>query len=365
MSRVLLLGAGHAHAALLRALAAGRLADAEVMLVAPNLHPVYSGMLPGVVAGHYRVDEARLDFEGLARAAGARCRRAEAARLDPDRRIVTLSDGTETGYDFASLNLGARAALEQVPGAPAHAVSLKAPEELLARIDALEPHSGQGRRIAVVGAGAAGVEIAMALAWRFRPAAQIVLYSARREFAPPLARRIGRALDRCGVEVRADTAVARMSARSLVAADGRTDGYELVLWAAGAAPPDLLAASGLASDPQGFVAIDAMLRSLSHPEIFAAGDCATFRERPHPRSGVYAVRQGALLGRNLRAALRGADLERYVPQRNSLRLISCGTRYAVLDWGAIGAEGAWLWRVKDRIDRRWVRGMAQSGSAGG
>ena len=96
--------------------------------------------------------------------------------------------------------------------------------------------------------------------------------------------------------------------------------------------------------------VDEYLRSVSHAEVFAAGDCATLRAAPHAKSGVYAVRHAEVLAHNL----RGGGLRRYVPQRRALALISCGARHAIVDWGGLSAEGAWAWTWKDRLDRRWV-----------
>jgi selenide,water dikinase len=175
----------------------------------------------------------------------------------------------------------------------------------------------------------------MAMAIGFRSGARVALYSDRPMFRPGLARRIARQLGRNGVELR-NAAYAGESA-------------DLVVWTAGASALPWLRESGLAVDERGFVLVDDRLRSVSHPEVLAAGDCATLRDAPHPKSGVYAIRHAPVLA----ASLRGAGA-RYVPQRRALALLSCGGRYAIGDWGPLSWEGAWVWRWKDRIDRRWV-----------
>jgi NADH dehydrogenase FAD-containing subunit len=162
-------------------------------------------------------------------------------------------------------------------------------------------------------------------------------------FRPGLARRIARQLERTGVQLRAGVAFA----------DGMRAGFDLAVWTAGAAALPWLRASGLATDDRGFVLVDDKLRSVSHPEVFAAGDCATLRDSPHPKSGVYAVRHAEVLAQNL----RGGELRSYAPQKRALALISCGSRYAIADWGGVSWEGAWVWRWKDRIDRRWIAGF--------
>ena len=124
--------------------------------------------------------------------------------------------------------------------------------------------------------------------------------------------------------------------------------------ATGAAPQPWLRESGLATDQRGFVLVHSTLQSISHPEVFALGDCATLGAAPHPRSGVYSVRHGESLAENLRRLFAGAALEPYVPQRDALALISCGARYAIAERGAWSAQGRWVWWWKDRIDRRWI-----------
>ena len=137
-----------------------------------------------------------------------------------------------------------------------------------------------------------------------------------------------------------------------------TDGTRLpcdaVLLALGAAAPRWLAGSGLALDERGFVATGPTLQSVSHPEVFAAGDVATRTDAPHPKSGVHAVRAGPPLAANLRRWLMGEALRVHTPQARTLYLLSCGERRAIASWGGWSAEGRWVWRWKDHIDRAFV-----------
>ena len=335
--RLLLLGGGHAHAVVLR-----DFRGADVTLVTPFPHHIYSGMVPGFVAGHYRLDELRIDLAGLAARAGVKLVIGRAAALDAARRVARLEDGRELQYDVASLNLGSLPAT--VSGSAQHALAAKPFENFMERwLEAKD----RVRKVGVVGAGAAGVEIAMAVA--YRAAAEVTLYSDR----PAVGRRVARALERNGVTLRSSTPVTAVEPGPAVLAGNTRASFDLVIWTAGAAPLPWLRESGLATDAQGFVLVDDKLRSVSHPEVFAAGDCATLRDAPHPKSGVYAVRHGKVLAHNL----RGGELRSYAPQRRALALISCGSRSAIAEWNGWSAEGAWAWRWKDRIDRRWVAGF--------
>jgi len=295
--------------------------------VTPYPHHTYSGMLPGYVAGHYAAEEIRIDVAALCARAGVRLVLGRVAALHADRRVAQLEDGTEIEYDIASLDVGSEAA------APAFALAAKPFEPFRARWEEVRDSL---RRVAVVGAGAAGVEMAMAIG--SGSGARVTLYSDRSMFRPALARRIARQLDANGVELLPQAY-----------AEGTGSPSDLVVWTAGATALPWLRTSGLAVDERGFVLVDETLRSVSHPEVLAAGDCATLRDAPHPKSGVYAVRHAPVLAMNL----RGAKL-RFVPQWRALSLLSCGARYAIAEWGGVSWEGAWVWRWKDRIDRRWV-----------
>jgi NADH dehydrogenase FAD-containing subunit len=124
--------------------------------------------------------------------------------------------------------------------------------------------------------------------------------------------------------------------------------------ATGSDPPSWLGGSGLALDERGFVRVGATLQSASHANVFAAGDIIVRDDLPHPRSGVYAVRAGAVLADNLRAFVAGGALAPYVPQRKSLNLLSTGDGRAIASWGTWSAQGWLMGWWKDRIDRAFI-----------
>ena len=171
--------------------------------------------------------------------------------------------------------------------------------------------------------------------------------------APAVRRRVQRILAARAITVHFDAQAVAVECGAVVARDGRRIAEDRIVLATTAAAAAWLAASGLACDAAGFVTVDEHLRSPSHPFVFAAGDC-TSHQGAHPKSGLYAVRQGPVLADNLRRHLRGEPLTAFHPQRTALALLATGDRRAIMSWGAFAAEGAWVWRWKDAIDRRFM-----------
>lgn len=371
MKRLLLVGAGHAHALVLLDWLQRPLPGVELTVVSPQPFAPYSGMVPGWLAGHYRHEQIGIPFDRLAARAGARWLAGALHTLDADRRVATLADGTALSYDLLSLNVGStlRPPSLATEGATPTVLALRPLVRLLHDWPAWLQRAQQAPaarplHVTAVGGGAAGFESLLAVLARLRALQPRRLVGGRLVtqgdallpgFAPRAVRAAHAALAHAGVELRLATSWH----------DALAAGTDLVLWATGAEPHDWQAdpalRGGLASDERGFLRIDAQLRSLSHPSVFAAGDCAAFAP-PLPKAGVYAVRMGPLLARNLRAALGDGDVADYVPQRRFLALLATGDGRAIASRGGLGAEGRWVWRWKDHIDRGFVERFAAAGA---
>ena len=345
MKRILLIGAGHAHLALLRSLKKEPLLGARFALVTTRSKQIYSGMLPGVIAGHYRRHEAEIDVARLAEAAYAEFIQGEVVKLDAAQKLVKLGDGAELEFDLASINVGS---LPERSIAGAHfALAMKPYEAFYDKL-----WTAKLNRVAIAGAGVSGAEIAMAL--RHRGAA-VTLYSEKAALWPPRAEPV---LRRMGVDLRPGMPVSEIERGPIVISGTTTQEFDLVLLATAAIGPKWLRATGLPCDERGFLLVDDMLRSVAHPEIFATGDCATLRAAPVPKSGVYALRQGEALAASFRRIVQGQPPLAYRAQRDALVLMSCGRRYAVAQRGDWSAQGWWVWWLKNHIDKRWIKSLA-------
>jgi selenide,water dikinase len=373
--RLLLVGGGHAHLFVLEALAAGRLPAARATLVAPGPLQAYSGMVPGYVGGRYRPEELTFDLARLARAAGVELIEGEVVRIDAQARRVELRAGGSVEYDVVSFATGSRTTGEELPGVAAHALFVKPIGRALAIVPALEAAAQRGRpRVLVAGGGAAGVELALAARARLRrlgartEGSITVVDRGERllaERSAAAARQAAAALERHGVAVRLGLEVAGAEAGALCLSDGGTLPADVLVWATGPAAPSLFRAAGLATDERGFLLVDDSLRSISHPDIFAAGDAATLCDHPGtPKAGVYAVRAGPILSHNLAAACAGAGgrLRAWSPQREHLALLDTGDGRAILSYGSLALTAGWAMTLKERIDRRFMRRFQEIGS---
>lgn len=372
---LVLVGGGHAHVHVLTAFARRPQPGLRITLITQSLQTPYSGMLPGVVAGLYKAGEAHIDLERLAAATGARLVHARAVGLDRAARQVPCADRAPVGYDVVSFDVGSTPALGSIAGAREHGIAVKPIGAFLEKFKRLRADCGRAdgpRRIVVIGGGAGGVELMLSMRARLRADAAregrdadafsftlltdgIILptHNAR---VRAIFRRV---FAERGITLMENRQVTALRAKAVDLADGISLAADATLIVTQGGAPDWFAQTGLALDHDGFIAVGPTLQCLNDERVFAAGDCAGLVETPREKAGVYAVRAGPPLADNLRAAVQGAKPRPWRPQRRHLALISTGERYAVASWGPLAFEGAWVWRLKDWIDRRWMRKYQQ------
>ena len=362
MKKVLLLGAGHAQLSVLQALAQQRMPGGDLLLVTPYPRQLYSGMVPGLIAGRFGEDECAVDVVALARAAGVHLRIGQAVALDAAARQVTLADGEQIGYDVLSINSGPVQDRERIAGAREHALFVRPIESFIALWQQTRALADERPlSVVVVGNGAAGVELALAVRAALGARAELSIVSDGVLLAghsERVQRRVLAALRRSKVQVLPGRCTAIERKHVIVGASMRVV-CDVPIVATGSDAPAWLATSGLATDEQGFIRVGATLQSASHASVFAAGDVIVRDDLPHPRSGVYAVRAGPVLAANLRAFVAGGALTPYVPQPRSLNLLATGDGRAIASWGTWSAQGWLMGWWKDRIDRAFVARYAQ------
>ncbi len=368
---IVLIGGGHSHVGVLKSFGMKPIPGVRLTLICTDMHTPYSGMLPGYVAGHYEYDDVHIDLSRLAVFAGARLYRDEVIGIDRAAKKVLCRNRPPVPYDQLSINIGSTPQLAQVPGAADHAVAVKPIQRfndrwlaLLARVQ----QSAQKMTIAVVGAGAGGVELTLAMQFRLRNELKALgrnpddltfhLFTNVADILPthnPHVRsRFDRVLSERGVIVHRNAAVSQVFDGRLQTTTGASFAADEIIWVTRAGGAAWLQRTGLALDSDGFIQVTDTLQTVTDPDIFAAGDIASMVNYKLEKAGVFAVRQGKPLTENLRRAVGGVALEAYRPQTSWLALISTGDQYAVASRGWLGFAGAWVWRWKDWIDRRFM-----------
>jgi selenide, water dikinase len=356
---LVLVGGGHAHALVLRMWAMDPLPGTRLTLVTPDPVAPYTGMLPGLIAGHYQRHELMIDLVRLCRFAGARLILDRATGIDRATRRVSLAGRTPLDYDLLSLDVGITSDLPGIPGSADHAVAAKPLGPYAAAWEAFLARRLAFARVTILGAGLGGVELALASAHRLAQKgtrAKVELIDRGTSLLPalsPAARRsVQKALDARDVSLRQGVTLRAVSAQAVHLDTGEEIGSDFTVTATGAQPQPWLATTGLDQD-HGFLLTDQTLRT-SDPLIFAVGDCASLRDMPRPKAGVFAVRAAPVLHANLRATLSGRPLRRFRPQRDYVKLISLGGPSATAEKWGMSLTGPWLWRLKDRIDRAFM-----------
>ena len=356
MRDLVLVGGGHAHVQVLRRFAMRPPPGLRLTLVVDRPVAVYSGMVPGFVAGQYAREELEIDVRPLAIRAGARVIVSAATGVDARAGRLEVEDRPAIPYDLCAFDVGSRVAGAELPGVREHALPTRPIGEFVGLVDARIASLGPDARVVVVGGGAGGVELAFALGAR-TGASVLLLEGGDRllpESAPALARRVARRGEAAGIEVRTGARVESVSRNAVHLRGGDALPCDAVVWVGGAAAPELFRGSGLPTDEAGFLRVGPTLQVPGHPELFGAGDCASLEGRRLPKAGVYAVRAGPHLERNLRAAAAGRRLRAWRPQRDFLALLNTGDGRALgAKWG-VAFDGGWVFRWKDRIDRRFV-----------
>ena len=366
MRDLVLIGGGHAHVHVLKQFGERPLQDARVTLVGRDVETPYSGMIPGFVAGHYSFEECHIDLAQLCARSGARLVHAEATGIDRAQRRVLLKDQPAVPYDLLSIDVGSAPNVGAIAGAGQWAIPVKPIAELGRRwlefSERMKSWPGP-LNVMVIGGGAGGVELALAIDHRLREIAKAaslqVTLATKDEIlagqAEAARRRLRAIFRRRGIRLLEHAGAQRIERGAVRLEDGQWQQADAVFVVTEASAAPWFADTGLPLDEKGFLAVDDTLASTGDARIFAAGDCATALNHRRPKAGVFAVRQGPPLADNLRRVLGGEAARPFIPQRRYLSLLGTGDGRAVATRGRWAIEGRWVWWWKDHIDRKWMR----------
>lgn len=369
---LVLIGGGHSHLIVLKKFGMQPIPGVRVTLITRDINTPYSGLLPGYIAGHYAFDDMHIDLRPLCQFASARLYHDRAIKIDTENKKVICVNRPPISYDILSINIGSQPDVSSIPGASEFAIPVKPCNLFIDHWQQMLKRVLRQRgmhRIAVVGGGAAGVEMLLAMQFRLQ---QVLCEQNRQDeilrfhlisktarilpnFPMGVSQRFQRILNQRSIHLHLGIEATRINDGLLRLSDGDKIELDEIFWITNASTADWLKESGLAVNEQGFMLVHDTLQSTSHADIFGAGDTTHVINHPCVKAGVFAVRQGKALYKNLRRVLLGQALKPFILQKTWLALISTGDKYAIATKAGLHFEGAKVWLWKDWIDRRFMR----------
>ncbi|WOG26721.1 FAD-dependent oxidoreductase [Endozoicomonas sp. 8E] len=356
---VVLAGGGHAHALFLKRLQKKQTPPAHFILVSASRYTPYSGMLPGVISGQYTAEQSHIDLELLAHESKCTFLKATVSGVDTKANELIFLNGDRLQYDILSINTGSTQA--RVIDAK-DSITIKPIRPFLSwLVQPLPEHIKQNESfiLAIMGAGAAGVEVAMALHQRFKHLHSLEIHIVTAQgilkgYPPKVQKMAKEEIERKPIKIHTHFRVTGVKDKTLISDQNDHLPYDSLILATSAAPARWPSESSLATSPDGFIQVNLMLQSVSHDNVFACGDVAEFTHSRQAKSGVYAVRQAPTLFQNICNMLEKKTLKPYRPQSQFLSLLSCADGRAIASKGCFSTRGRLIWLWKDWIDQRFM-----------
>lgn len=364
MRRLVLVGGGHAHVEVLRVAARAPMRGVEIALISPFARQLYSSTMPAQLREGGAEEPRAFDLVSLCKGANARFIEGSADRVVPGEHPVVYAAGKTLECDALSLDIGSVPAALATSGVGEHAFAIRPLlcwRDLLTRIAELTRRGGTVP-CCVVGGGAAGIELALALEHRLRASGvhgRVSLVDAAQRLMPGIPERVSARvvaiLAARGITIHTGESVSGVDSEGVALGDGRRVESVLTIWATGAAAPPLIGQSALPTDSDGYLLVDEMLQSTDGSPIWGAGDCVAMAHAPWaPKSGVIAVRAAPILAHNLRAAVEGGTMRRYHPQRHAMAILDTSDERGLLIWRSLTSHSRWALTLKSLIDRRFL-----------
>lgn len=354
---LLLIGGGHAHLHILKKLQSETIPDVKVTLISPSPYQYYSGMVSGYVEGLYTLAEIRVDLHLLTERSGVNFIEDQAVELDAANKLLITEKGLRLAYDAISFNIGSLTARPFIPGSVNTGTMVKPLDDFINNLLAADC----GHPVVVVGGGASGIEISLALQARRRKLGSVdpvTLISAGpllEQAGHNVSRKITEIVKLKGIRLYSNDTPAQVLSNQVFLQSGNNVFFQQLLWLTGGRAPSLFVKSALKVDDYGYLQVHSTLQSIEYANIYGAGDCISIVSCPDlPKAGVYSVREAPFLWDNLRAFFCGDPLKSYHPQTKYLAILSTGDQEAFLLYGNRAIHNKWCWKLKRKIDKAFV-----------
>ncbi len=360
-------GGGHSHALVLRQWAMNPVPGVRITLISPQAMTPYSGMLPGLIAGHYSFEQTHIDLVKLSLWANIRFIQDSVTAIDVETKTLQLKNRPDIGFDVVSIDIGSTPN-QQIEGSAEFTTAVKPISHFYQQWNFIQQQvtDNKIKSIAVVGGGAGSIEVVLAMAFKLKsvnPSIKYHLITRSDEilssYNPSVIKRVKQQFEQYQITIHTTAQVKKLSQGVIHCENGASILADEIIWCTQAAGASWLQESQLDCDAAGFMSVRQTLQSLHDDSVFAAGDIANMVADPRPKAGVYAVRQAKTLFHNLRAILLNQPLIEYKPQDGFLSLLALGEKQATGSKSFLSFSGAWVWRWKDSIDVKFMNQFHQ------
>jgi NADH dehydrogenase FAD-containing subunit len=360
---LVLVGGGHAHMVTLSKLHRFVQRGHRTTVIGPSEHHYYSGMGPGMLGKTYLPRQIRFATRDVVEKQGGRFLKDSVTRIDPKRRMVFTASGATCPYDVLSFNAGSHVSSHMVKGDRKRIYTVKPIEGLMeAQKQLLGLAEKQDVKVAVIGGGAAGAEVAgnvwLLLSKYGRRDFDIRLFSSSKileQFPGKVRTAVMTSLQSRGIQIFEHHRVTRIKNQYIDLKPGKRYQADIIFLATGVKPSPIFKDSGLPMGPDGGLLVNTCLQCPDHPNIFGGGDCIYFNDQPLNKVGVYAVRQNPVLYENLMAAMEGRALKTFSPGGAYLLIFNLGGGAGVFYKNGVMLNGRMAFWIKNLIDKRFMR----------
>ena len=361
---LVLLGAGHSNIEILRSFGKKPIKNIRVTLINNSFTSTYSGMIPGYIQGIYEWDEINIDLMHLCNNFSHRFLIESVTKININQNLVHMENRPSISFDYLSINLGIQSNDKDINGAKENCIKLKPISSIKENINKLLTYNKERNKnkIVIIGAGAAGVEVALAIRERLRKEYlynDIVLLSKNSKilngFNNNAIYTAEKNLKKNNIKVLYDSEVINITKNYISLRNGSKIKCPFPVLATNAGPLELLKKSNLPLTKNGNIIINKKLLIQGKDNIFATGDIAEIIKNKTPKAGVFAVKQGKILEKNIRRAILNKNLINFIPQRTYLSIIGLSGGKALAIKSIFSCKSKYLWKIKKFIDKRFIK----------
>jgi pyridine nucleotide-disulfide oxidoreductase family protein len=359
---VILVGGGHAHVNFINQFSKEKFPGIRVVLVSNYNRQYYSGMASGFLEGIYDLDDISFDLPKMCEASGIEFIEDTVIGVDPSKRKIFLENGWDINFHAISLDVGSETVGKDMEGVKDNAITIKPLKNLLTIKEKIEK-TGDNARVVIVGAGAAGLETGLAIKEFSKKqnkdlkisiinSSNVVL----KNDSSSVREKVVDQIRKNEIDLYLNEKIIEVNQNFIQTEASKTIHFDILIWATGTAAVSFISKTGCKTDENGYLLVNKYLQSVNYPFVFGAGDCIAFEEYKYVKKvGVYAIRAAPYLFKNMMAYIENRKLNEFIPQKSYLYIVSIGSRLAVLYYKGIVYKGRLAWRMKDFIDRNFMK----------